>query len=80
MLNTAIPVLDDDTFTGSVIGYAQSEEEALFVYRKSTSHLDLDIEPNSMRYRTQGVSYDPDCNTREDAEAVDKYGAWAPVF
>jgi len=79
------PVLDGDDERASVIGWASSYAQAAAIinkHRADTDGLDAHggvIHPADVRDRTEPVSYDPNVNTREEAEAVERLGAYAPT-
>ena len=76
------PVLDEDNFDGSVIGWASNAKEAADVYNNYIES--VYTEPSSLtgkdfRFRTEPVTYNPDINTRKEAEFIEEHGAWAPI-
>ena len=75
-----IPVLDEDSYDGMVIGYASSAEAAAQVYRDCAWLVPITpLTAEDFRHRREPVTYDADINTREQAEDVERRGAWAPV-
>lgn len=73
-MTNRLPVLDDDHFTGSVIGYATTERGAARVYRRM-----FRTPPRGWRIRHEAVTYDPTINTAQEARDVERNGAWAPL-
>jgi hypothetical protein len=79
MSDDLIPVLDADEESGSVIGWASNPCDAakiIFVHRRDATGDDRTVFASEVQIRREPVTYDPDINKHDEAEAVERLGAY----